>query len=310
MLYYPVFIPTLNRYNHFRNCVESLAKCKGAMETELVIGLDYPPSKEYEDGYLKIKGYLPYITGFKKITIFESSYNLGPGKNAQRLKDYCFKHYDAAIGTEDDNIFAPTYLEFINSGLEFYKNNKSIMTICGYTPAFLYNYKYDGLLTHDSSAWGLGIWRDKENWPRDFEYLEKVFFSWKKMWKIYINYPLLIPTIGFMYNNKVIYGDAIRCIKNIIDKQFQFRPSISLVRNMGQDGSGLHSGTKFKERYHNQILSNKQSYFIREKTKVLKIPFYKTIFQGLPNNKIIAIKGILFFGIKYAWFRISKQNNF
>lgn len=42
--YAPVIIPTLNRYVHLKRCVDSLAKCTHAPDTELIIGLDYPPT--------------------------------------------------------------------------------------------------------------------------------------------------------------------------------------------------------------------------------------------------------------------------
>lgn len=42
----PILIPTLNRYEHLKRCVESLAKNKLAKESELVIGLDYPPFQQ------------------------------------------------------------------------------------------------------------------------------------------------------------------------------------------------------------------------------------------------------------------------
>ena len=64
MTYYPVIIPTLNRYEHFKNCVESLSNNLYANETELVVGLDYPPSEKYIDGWKKIKDYIPSIKGF------------------------------------------------------------------------------------------------------------------------------------------------------------------------------------------------------------------------------------------------------
>ena len=49
---YPILIPTLDRYEHFKKCIESLAKNTHANKTELVIGLDYPPSEKYMDGSL------------------------------------------------------------------------------------------------------------------------------------------------------------------------------------------------------------------------------------------------------------------
>lgn len=45
MIYSPVIIPTLNRYEHFRECLESLEHCVDADKTTVYIGLDYPPSE-------------------------------------------------------------------------------------------------------------------------------------------------------------------------------------------------------------------------------------------------------------------------
>lgn len=38
----PVIIPTLCRYEHFKECLESLSRCTWAEKTEVYIGLDYP----------------------------------------------------------------------------------------------------------------------------------------------------------------------------------------------------------------------------------------------------------------------------
>ena len=50
----PICIPTCNRYEHLKRCVESLSKCTLASETDLIISVDYPPSDKYVDGNEKI----------------------------------------------------------------------------------------------------------------------------------------------------------------------------------------------------------------------------------------------------------------
>lgn len=56
--YAPILIPTLNRYEHIRRCVESLSRCTHADKTELVIGLDFPPSEKYIERWKRIDAYL------------------------------------------------------------------------------------------------------------------------------------------------------------------------------------------------------------------------------------------------------------
>ena len=60
MNYTPILIPTLNRYNHLKRCVESLAKCTHADKTDLYIALDYPLKEEncnYNWRYYLLKCY-------------------------------------------------------------------------------------------------------------------------------------------------------------------------------------------------------------------------------------------------------------
>ena len=58
MIYAPILITTLNRYECLRRCIESLQKNSWADKTELFISVDYPPTDKYVDGYNKIKKYL------------------------------------------------------------------------------------------------------------------------------------------------------------------------------------------------------------------------------------------------------------
>ena len=163
MTYYPVIIPTLNRYEHFKRCVESLACNTHADKTELVIGLDYPPSEKYEEGYKKIKEYIPSIVGFKKVTVFERSENYGAGRNFRELKKYVFDHYDAVILTEDDNEFSPCFLDYMNNALKKYNANKEVTCVTGYNSIRLYHLsKHNVFFAPSGTAWGMGQWRHKQ----------------------------------------------------------------------------------------------------------------------------------------------------
>lgn len=310
MKYYPVIIPTLNRYNHLRNCIESLANCKGAEYTELVIGLDYPPAHKYFEGYNKIKAYLPTIQGFQKVTIIEHKENVGSTANFLALAKYVYEKYDAVITSEDDNIFSPTFLEFINSGLNIFESDSNISSICGYTPPFLYNSDCDAILTYDSSAWGVGLWRDKDlKKPRSKEFAKEILFSWRKSFSIFEHYPCLLSMLQQMIENNEIFGDALRTSYNILDNTYQLKPSVSIVRNMGHDGSGLHSGLSSDIDFDNQELSTLSSYILSKNSIIKKAPKGSLLFYGLPTNRLIAIKGIIGIAVKYLLFRIKNRKN-
>jgi len=247
MSIYPVYIPTLNRYEHFKNCVESLARCTHADKTELVVGFDYPPNEKYVEGWKKIKAYLPTLhsLGFGKVTVIEQVKNVGTSGNIAALRDYCFSAYDAAIGTEDDNVFSPNFLDFMNQALATYRNDSFVKSVSGYTQQSIYN-KVNGsvYLSKDACGWGQGEWRNTTmqyldlcslvDWPRCL--LKKPWF----VLKFLFTYPIGFVMFWGMVQKGLKYGDLCRTAYNFAYGTYQLRPTMSLVRNCGQDGSGLH----------------------------------------------------------------------
>ena len=94
----PVVIPTLNRYQHLKRCVESLAICRYAAETELYISVDYPPSEKYREGYDRVLEYVNGgIAGFKAVHVFFQEKNLGTCDNTFFLYSKVFEKYDRLI---------------------------------------------------------------------------------------------------------------------------------------------------------------------------------------------------------------------
>ena len=76
--YAPIIIPTLCRYEHLKECIESLARCKQAEKTWLYISLDYPASEKHVEGWKRISEYLQGgIQGFERVVCFYQKENLG-----------------------------------------------------------------------------------------------------------------------------------------------------------------------------------------------------------------------------------------
>lgn len=250
--YAPVIIPTLNRYDHFRNCLESLEKCTGADNTEVYVGLDYPPSEKYVEGWRRINDYLlekEKNNGFKSLFVRRREHNCGVGhaySNSMLLRYEIYDKYDRYIFTEDDNVFSPCFLEFINNCFEKYKNDKQITVVCGYThPEFCYKGKPNIQCVIDTPAYGMGCWKWYDEYINERTY--NWFFSELKKSKrrtlsLFRRYPAVIYMSVSMIWKKFNSGDLRQSILNMINGTYAICPSVSLSRNMGADGSGLHSG--------------------------------------------------------------------
>ena len=268
MTYYPVYIPTLNRYEHFRNCVESLARCTHADKTELVVGLDYPPSEKYVEGWKKIKAYLPTLQtlGFGKVTVFEHKENLGQVANPTFLWNYCAEHYSACIVSEDDNVFSPNFLDFMNQALERYADDPKIVSVCGYSQAACECPNVcKSYLSYDACAWGMGMWCNKHR-PivetyQDSGWEDSIIRNPSLVLKILWTYPyLLLMLWRAVKDGRPLLGDMKRTTYNFRYGTWQLRPARSLVRNCGVDGSGLTWGGDIYQELAQQPISKETTF--------------------------------------------------
>lgn len=254
MIYAPVCIPTLNRYEHLHKCLESLSRCTWADQTEVYVALDYPPLDKwnvYAPGWEKNREFLHSCgdMGFKKLHLIEREENYGiwlPGHkgNLKCLVGDIKKMYDRYIISEDDNVFAPCFLEYMDKGLEKFENDSSVFSIGGYK--FFYPILTDGAnyirQSVDYSPWGVGEWTSKK--------LPDVNYKWYRK-----NVTLRkLAELKNLYGWGVVSGVIGKMNKFNVDRVYidndvwtfmqmtgvdQIIPAKTLVHNIGLDGSGL-----------------------------------------------------------------------
>lgn len=241
--YAPVFIPTLCRYEHFKRCVDSLSRCTGAKYTTLFVGLDHPFKEEHWDGYNRIKEYIKNISGFKNVVVFERSENFGPLNNILESQKVIFKNNEAWIYSEDDNEFSPNFLEFVNKGLVKYREDSKVIAICGYSYPYEYKTNRTAFWGLGFSAWGVGEWRDKRLSIETSDVtnrIDETLNSWVKIWKLLRNAPKTINSMITMRTKGLVWGDVMLTVDCMLNNKGAIFPTLSKVRNWGNDGSGLH----------------------------------------------------------------------
>lgn len=257
MIYAPVLIPTVNRYQHFKDCIESLSRCTWADKTDVYVAVDYPPSEKYWEGYKQIKDYLDNCgdLGFKSLNVKyrETNYFYTEKGNLGALIDEVEINYDRYIVSEDDNIFSPNFLVYIDKGLEKFKNDNSVFAINGYRHFYPIKYGNNTFYRQnvDFSAWGYGIWKDRtdsiEWFCNDNGFYKTFSFSKaKKMFKNGTN-----RFCGYLHlatkRKKEMITDNLLSIYMAIHDMDVVMPTISMVRNQGWDDSGIHCPTSDKE---------------------------------------------------------------
>lgn len=257
----PVVITVYNRYDHFRRCIESLKNCRGANNTDLFIAIDAPFREVDVPASQKIKKFAEHLTGFKTVTVLIRETNIGGRANCFNAIEYALQTHDRFIYSEDDNLFAPDFLEFMNEGLEAYEKRSDIHAICGFNypiiiPAF---YKSDIYAWQGFSAWGYATW--KEEYERSIvepprselkEYLSSRQ-NRRKLRNVAGHYPRVLYDI---VDTGYYTGDSIVCYHLVRQNKYCIFPTISRVRNIGHDGSGLHSHVENTGKYLKQVISD------------------------------------------------------
>ena len=243
--YAPIIVSVYDRPHHFQKCIESLSRNVDAENTILFISSDGPTNtQESKDRVNQVREYLKSINGFKRVVSYCPRTNTNgaiKGTVFERVKS----DFSTYIKTEDDNIFAPYALKYFNQNLEIYKDDPSVHAVCGYMyPDFPYDQK-EQIFLKCFSFWGTAFWRDKDIYPEidEIQFINEIFQNKMLYTKINKTLPHLAPMMKAMVNGELQAGDVTRCAYMIKNEQVSVFPSLSLVQNIGNDGTGLNCQT-------------------------------------------------------------------
>jgi hypothetical protein len=267
--YAPVIIPTLNRYEHFKRCLESLEKCTGAEKTDVYVALDYPPSNKYVNGWQLVDAYLKSKADnnrFKNLFVIRRERNYGIGKkdgNYESLLEEIKKVSDRYIFSEDDNEFSPNFLEYINWGLSEFENDEKVLAVCGFKRIDCTSFNNNVYKYKSYNAWGAGFWfRSKEKLDKywDLDVIKDILNS-TSIFKAFTKKAYILSCLVSMLNSQKILADVIPSLLSENERWCIF-PTISKIRNHGHDGSGLHGGTHKQLEFYTNMPIDTEAFFI------------------------------------------------
>ena len=319
----PVLVHVYDRPEHFKNCIESLSKCPEAQYSELYISSDFYRNEKEKKNVLKVRKYIKSIKGFKKVIPILFNKNVGGDYAGHFCKTKVFEKYESVIIMEDDIEVSPLFLNYTNKGLDFYKNDPRIFSICGFSPFILGDNYFNKNLqfkAHEWNAWGFGMWKDKyinaSNHRKSKDYfidlnkdLRDKFFI-KKLNQMSLEY---YPHLLFSLKNKSLpefdYFLGYYCLKNNF---FNIHSTQSFTINKGNDGSGSRA------KYNKEILSKMKLEALTneipefKKLNDLKLeekPPYYSANRLIIFFKIVLIKLKLFKEAKYIYNIFFKLKN-
>jgi len=278
----PIALFVYNRPEHTRRTISYLQKNLLADESRLFIFSDAPKSDNDKAKVEEVRHLIKEVTGFKSVKITERKKNLGLAESIISGVTQLVNEYDKVIVFEDDLLSSPYTLRYFNEALGKYAKEEKVMHI----GAYMYNLPAKNLpqtfFFRAATSWGWATWaRAWKDFEPDVDVLLKQFDK-KKTDRFSIE-----GTMNFwkqLEGFKAGKNDswAIRWYASIFLKGgLTLNPSTSLVNNIGNDGSGVHSNKE--NMYHVRITQNPVTQFPSE---IKEHPqSYQAIKSFLKNRK-------------------------
>ncbi len=260
MIYAPIIIPTLCRYEHFVRLMESLKNNTWAQYTDVYVALDYPPSEKYEEGYNSICKYLESdFSCFANFCVIKRTYNMGSFANCESAIAQVLTKYDRFIRTDDDTEFSPNFLEYMNKCLMEYENDDDVIAVTGYSYPIKWKVSDGSKVLKENficPMWGTGFWRDKYYEAYDYISVEKglrrdashiiKFGAIDKMLDV-AKYEFINLCLSPEFENTLAakMSDVALRMYTATQNKYIIVPAVSKVRNWGFDGTGEYCPNTF-----------------------------------------------------------------
>lgn len=175
----PIAIIAFNRPDSLKAALTSLAANPLADQSDLFVFVDGPrENKLGEDEKVnKVKVVAEGATGFRSVTIIASEYNKGLAKSIIDAATKLVNQYGKVIVVEDDLYLSPSFLTYMNTMLEAYKDDPRVMQVTGYSTVIRRpdRFNCDHYLTRRAHSWSWATWKDRwetVDWEvKDFEEL-------------------------------------------------------------------------------------------------------------------------------------------
>ncbi len=258
----PVVAFAYNRPDKIIRCLESLEKNPEARQSDLIIFSDGPKTEKGNDAVESTRMALRQYKErslFASVRLVEAQTNKGLAKSIIEGVTEVVSEYGKVIVVEDDLVVSSGFLAYMNGALNYYKDQKSIGAISGYTYPLRCLEKYEGdvYFMHKGDCWGWATWADRwddASWAEvDYEayfndrQLRKRFEDTENGWDLL----MLLQSLG------KISSWAVRWVLYLFENDLlTVYPRQSYVTNSGFDGSGTHSAESDNNHYFTALSDN------------------------------------------------------
>ncbi len=246
----PIAFFAFNRPYHTNETLKSLSLNSDAKQTDLYAFIDGPrkiSEIQLIDNVEKI--IKSFADKFKSVAVYRSEVNQGGAINQKRGISKVLSKFESVISLEDDIHVSKHFLSYMNNALKIYKDEKKVWHINGFNYPVKFEGDFECFFMRSMQCWGWATWRDR--------------------WEIFIGDPLSCDPYYLIaiFNKDMIKEFDLGVKKSVFWSQIDdnargklnntwdifwysfiflkkglcLTPRVSMTRNIGHDGSGVHS---------------------------------------------------------------------
>ncbi len=257
----PIILFTYARPEHTQKTLDALAKNFLAQSSDLYIFCDGPKNEKAVQNNLAVQNIIKkeaQMGRFHSVILSISEKNRGLARSVVGGVTEVIHKHGCCIVVEDDLITSPYFLTYMNECLKEYKDDDRMWAVSGFTYPLksLKNCTSDIYLSYRACSHGWATWQDR------WELVDWEVSDYPKLRKN------LIKRYRFNRGGNDLYrmlrhqmrGErdswAIRfCYSQFVNDKYCIYPKVSMVHNIGFDGSGTHCSDMGEEVKHVELQS-------------------------------------------------------
>ncbi|AEJ61879.1 sugar transferase [Spirochaeta thermophila DSM 6578] len=239
----PVVMFVYNRPYHTQQTLFSICENEGIEDSVLYIFSDGPRTSNDEVKVNKVRELLKKAKGFKEIIIIKREENWGLARNIIDGVTSVINEHGRVVVLEDDLVTSPYFLHFMKATLERYEDEPKVWHISGWNYPIDTTGMEDAFFWRVMNCWGWGTWADRWTYYKKDPQQLITLFSKKDIRKFNLDgvenfWRQVLDNFHGKLDTWAIFWYA-----TIFQHQgLCLNPSVSYVKNIGLDGSGMHCG--------------------------------------------------------------------
>jgi len=238
----PIALFAYRRPDHLQRTLAALADNPEAASSAVSIYCDAARDEAAQADVERVRAVAASATGFASVEIVLRPANFGLARNITEGVTAMLARHERVIVLEDDVLVTPHFLRFMNEALDLYADDRQVGSVTGYC------YPTDQALPETffirgADCWGWATWRDRwlsfdRDGPRLLKELDRRGLAHAFDFDGAMGYrAMLVDQIAGRNDSWAVRWHASCFLRG----QMILYPGRSLVRNIGNDGTGTHS---------------------------------------------------------------------